>query len=68
MMTGQARHRVPVNKRQVVFLGTGLMKSNLEEQLGREVVDKLGLAFLCPPGRELTPRSAHGVKSTHRRA
>lgn len=68
MMTGQARHRVPVNKRQVVFLGMGVTKSNSEEQLGRELVDKLGLAFLRPPGRELTPRSARGVKSTHRRA
>lgn len=41
-----------------------------EEQLRREVVSKLGLARVLPPipQRELTPRSGHGVNSTHRRA
>lgn len=65
-MTGQARHRVPVNKRQVVFLGMGVTKSNSEDQLGRELVDKLGLAFLRPqegnwhPGLPMVSRAPTG--------
>lgn len=64
-MTGQACCSAPVNKCQVVLQGTEVMKSNSEEQLGKEVVSKFGLAFLLPAGKELTPRSGHGVNSTH---
>lgn len=65
-MTGQACCSARVNKWQVVFQGMGVMKSNSEELLGKEVVSKSGLAFLLPTGKELTPRSGHGVNSTHR--
>lgn len=65
-MTGQACCSAPVNKCQVIFQGMGVMKSNSEEQLGKKVVSKFGLAFLLPTGKELTPRSGHGVNSTHR--
>lgn len=47
-MTGQARRNAPANKREVIFLGMRVTKSNSEEQFGREVVNKLGLAFLLP--------------------
>lgn len=71
-MTHQAHRSARVNKRQVVFLGMGVAKSDSEEQPGKEVVNNLDLAFLPPqpppPRREITPRSGQGVNSTHRRA
>lgn len=66
-MRGQTHHTVPTNKGPVAFLGMGVTKGN-SRRLGREVVNKLGLAFLLPPTREMTPRSGHGINSTHRRA
>lgn len=66
-MRCQTHHTVPINKEPVAFLGMGVIKSN-SRRLGRETVNKFGLTFLLPPTKEITPRSGHGINSTHRTA
>lgn len=61
IMKCQTHHTVPINNGPVAFLGMGVIKNN-SRRLGREVVNKFGLAFLLPPTREMTPRSGHGYQ------
>lgn len=56
---------MPINKGLGAFLGTGVIKSNSRRH-GREAVNKFGLAFLLLPAWEMTPRSGHGINSTHK--
>lgn len=67
IMKSQTHHIVPINKGPVAFLGMAVIKSN-SRRLGMEVVNKFVLDFLLLPTCEMTPRSGHGINSTHRRA